>query len=142
MAGELPMNKILPIAVLVLTSLGAARNPQPGLTNLEGHQSNLVATVSFSDGAVRTVTLEGVGCPTGMCSRVAVNARSKQNAPLSKRWLDSISAIQNITQTDALFLFKDGSAQKLSIVPLNRVLYTSMGKIDLSLVHSINFSAK
>ncbi len=58
-----------------LTSFGSARNAEPAPTKLEGDRSNLEVRLSSlrPTGSIRTVTLEGVGCPVAMCSRVAEN---------------------------------------------------------------------
>jgi hypothetical protein len=76
-----------------------------------------------------------------MCSRVAVNTRAKGTGQIEKIWLDSISSIQEITGGEALFVFKDGTQQRLSVVQVNQVLYAAAGagKIDLSRIQSLTF---
>jgi hypothetical protein len=137
------LRRLIPaVAVLgALTGFSVARNAGPALTKLEGHRSNLEARLVFTDGSTRTVTLEGVGCPVAMCSRVAVNTRAKGTGQIEKIWLDSISSIQDITGGEALFVFKDGTQQRLSVVQVNQVLYAAAGagKIDLSRIQSLTF---
>jgi hypothetical protein len=133
---------LIPVVAVVgaLGSSGIPRNPEPAPTKLEGHRSHLEARIVLSDGTIHTVTLEGVGCPVGLCSRVAVNARAQGDARIEKVWLDCIAAIQDITGRDALFVFTDGTQRRLSVVSENRVLYsTGDGKVDLSHVQSLIF---
>ena len=124
-------------------AVGSAQLPS-SVSNMEDHKSSLAARIVLLDGTSRTLTLEGVGCPIDMCSRVVVNSRSPGDAHVTKTWLDRISAIQDITKGDALFMFKDGTEQRLSVVPLNRVLYLinesgRRQKVDLVTVRSVGF---
>jgi hypothetical protein len=95
------------------------------------------------NGTSRTATLEGVGCPASMCSRVVVNSKARGESAVTHTWLDSLASIQDIAKDDALFRFKDGTERRLSVVPLNRVLYvrnrSDMEKLDLSLVKALEF---
>ncbi len=137
------LRQFLPALAIVsaLTSFGSARNAEPALTKLEGHRSNLEVQLVLTDGSIRTVTLEGVGCPVAMCSRVAVNVRAEGKGLIEKIWLDSITSIQDITADGAVFVFKDGTRRRLSVLTVNRVLYVagSAGKTDLSHVRSLTF---
>jgi hypothetical protein len=100
--------------------------------------------LTLLNGTTETVTLEGVGCSTSMCSRVAVASKERGAAVVTKTWLDSIAEIRNITKDDAGVRFKDGAERRLSIVPLNRVLYIqgpkgAAEKMDLARVRSVEF---
>jgi hypothetical protein len=116
-----------------------------------GHLSNLRAKITMPDGSSRSVVVQGVGCIVGMCSRVAVRS-TESSARLAafglhkemSMWLDSLAAIKNVTKSDALFVFKDGSTRQLSIVNGNRFFYFAnahfgSGKIDVMKVRSIEF---
>jgi len=56
------------IGVLCVAVGAGAVNIVP--RSMEGHRSSLKAKLTLSNGTICTVTLEGVGCPLGMCSRV------------------------------------------------------------------------
>jgi hypothetical protein len=97
------------------------------------------------NGHSQTVIVQGVGCDVNMCSRVAIRSKSA-DARLAalglyhemSTWLDSIAAI---TENDALFVFKDGSKRRLSIIDDNRFFYFAdrcfgSGKIDVAKVRS------
>jgi len=94
-------------------------------------------------------TLEGVGCSTSMCSRVVVNSvvvnsKGPGEPGVTHTWLDSLAGIRDIAKDDALFRFKDGTERRMSVVPLNRVLYVrdSSGareKLDLGTVKALEF---
>jgi hypothetical protein len=128
-------------------TFSAARPIDAGL----GHSSNLRAKITVPDGSGRSVVVQGVGCIVSMCSRVVV--RSKESSArlavfgLHKEmstWLDSLAAIKDITKSDALFVFKDGSTRRMSIVNGNRFFYFAngyfgSGKIDVMKVRSIEF---
>ena len=138
----LPVSRMALIGVLCVAGAGAASIAPRSLSNLEGHHSSLRATLTMADGTVRAITLEGVGCPQDMCSRV--KAREEANSI----WLDGLAAVRGISQTagpvTATFKFKDGRERQASIIAANRVLYVqrSFGfteKIDLASVSKIDF---
>jgi len=138
----LPVTRMALIGVLCVVGAGAASIAPRGLSNLEGHRSSLKATLTMADGTVRTVTLEGVGCPQGMCSRV--KAREQANSI----WLDGLASVRGISHTPgpiaATFNLKDGTKRQGSIIAVNRVLYVQrpLGfteKIDLGSVSKIDF---
>jgi hypothetical protein len=125
----------------------AARPVDAGL----GHWSNLRAKITMPDGSSRSVVVQGVGCIVSTCSRVAVRS-TESSARLAafglhkemNTWLDSLAAIKDITKSDALFVFKDGTTRRLSIVDGNRFFYFAnphfgSGKIDVTKVRSIEF---
>jgi hypothetical protein len=129
------MKIIAPLFCLI--AIGAAAvGPQ--------HASSLTVKLTLLNGASRTATLEGVGCSERMCSRVAVNSKARGDAAVTHTWLDSLAGVRDIAQDDALFRFKDGTERRLSVVPLNRVLYLQNAsgaseKLDLSQVKALEF---
>ncbi len=108
------------------------------------HKSSLSAILTMTDGTIRTVTLQGVGCPIGMCSRVRAKDLNANDL-----WLDGLASVSHISQNPdgpvtATFKFKDGEEHQASIVALNRVLYVkgqfgSSKKLDLAVVTKIDF---
>jgi len=87
------------------------------------HRSSLRARVTMGDGSARSITLHGVGCTDGICSRVRAKGTKGDDV-----WLDGLASVRNIShQTSgpvtADFTFKDGVERHMSIVELNRVLY-------------------
>jgi hypothetical protein len=135
--------RVAVIGVLCIAGgAGAASIVPRNLTNLEGHQSSLKAKLTLSDGSVRSVTLEGVGCPLGMCSRV--KAREQANSI----WLDGLASIREISKTagplTATFKFRNGTERQASIIAVNRVLYVQdhfghIEKLDLGSLSKIDF---
>ena len=110
-----------------------------------GHLSGLMAKITMRDGYTRTVKLEGVGCAQSMCSRTAIKAKTHADS-LVRTWLDTLSAIKNTTPTDALFVLKDGTSRRMSLVNGFRVLYlgTRLGgadRLDLAMVKAVEFLA-
>ncbi len=112
-------------------------------TALEGHQSSLRAAVTMMDGSTRKVTLEGVGCPSGMCSRV--KARESKTDSI---WLDGLASVRVLSHdagpVAATFTFKDGTERQAAIMVVNRVLYVQgrfgrTEKLDLGSVTAIRF---
>ena len=142
---------LLVTAVGVLGSVAAAVSASY-LVKGTGHSSNLMAKITMPDGFSRTVVIQGVGCNVSICSRVAVRSKTEASARLTglglhkevSTWLDSLAAIKDITKTDALFVFKDGSARRLSIIDGNRFFYFAnalfgSGKVDVATVRSVEF---
>jgi hypothetical protein len=106
----------------------------------------LVARMTLANGSSRTVSLEGVGCSEAMCSRVAVRSRPEGDSRVTKTWLDTIAAIKDITSDGALFVLKNGTSRRLSVVHDNRFIYFAdqhgaEKKIDLAGIQSIEFLA-
>ena len=61
-----------------------------------------------------------------------------------RTWFDSLAAIKDTTATDALFVLKDGTSQRMSLVNDFRVLYLAarLGgteKLDLAKVKAVEF---
>ena len=108
--------------------------------------ARLVAKMTHADGGSQTIILEGVGCSEALCSRVAVRSKADRDRRVTKTWLDTIAAIRDITSNDAMFVLKDGTARRLSVVHDNRFLYFAdqhggKGKIDIADIRSIEFLA-
>jgi hypothetical protein len=135
----------LAAAVSVIGAVGAVNiTPASSTSEEKLHTSSLSARLTLLNGETRTVALEGVGCTASMCSRVAVTSEKSGDAEITRTWLDSISAIRDVTKDDALFVFRDGTQRRLSVIPLNRVLYIKSRsgfneKIDLAKVRSLEF---
>jgi hypothetical protein len=109
----------------------------------QGHLSGLTARITQRDGITRVVRIEGVGCSASICSRTLIKGKTDPESVV-KTWLDSISVIQEMTSSDALFVLKDGSRRRLYFVGDFRVLYleTRLGiseKLDFALVKSVEF---
>jgi len=108
-----------------------------------GHLLGLLAKITMRDGSIRTFPLEGVGCPLSICSRTAIKTKTATDCLVST-WLDGLAAIKDTTGSDALFLFKDGTSQRMSLITDFRVLYLAsrLGgteKLDLEKVRSVEF---
>src|ERR1041385_9289323 len=107
-------------ALFFVSNAVVARTPD----NDENHRSELRAKLRVADGGVRSVVLQGVGCPESMCSRV--RARNTKAASI---WLDGLASVSHISQdglngpVQATFRFKDGTERTESIAATNRVLY-------------------
>src|SRR5579871_4020506 len=109
-----------------------------------GHRSSLPIRVLMLNGVERTLTLEGVGCPISMCSRVRV-----RNTMAANVWLDGVAGVSSIRDTTsgtvkAIFNFKNGEERQESVVAANRVLYVKDArgrheKLDLANISQISF---
>jgi hypothetical protein len=137
--------KILRIGCIAMVlSIPAFRSGAANLpSQVEGHRSGLMARVTAADGTSRTVRLEGVGCTESMCSRVFIQSKSANGAPL-QTWLDSVASVKDTSENDALFVMRDGTERRLSFVSDFRVLYVSSSngrteKLDLGKIRSIDF---
>lgn len=129
-------------AAISAVGIGAAAQ-RPAETDPH-HLSSLRVRLALLNGASQIVMLEGVGCSSSMCSRVSIDSKGRGEVSITKTWLDSIADIRNITKNDAVFRFKDGAERRLSIVPLNRVLYIqgpsgAAEKLDLAKVKAVEF---
>jgi hypothetical protein len=127
------------IGIAVACGIGSASYT---VGDLESHSSSLRARLTMADGSVRPVTLEGVGCPRGMCSRVKAREFDKVI------WLDGLSSIKNISHTAGAvavtLVYKDGTERHAAVVVSNRVLYLrrSLGQVerlDMGSVDQIDF---
>jgi hypothetical protein len=137
------MKKMI-LTVTVLIVVVGARWAVP--VESKAGQSSIVARMTLANGSSRTVTLEGVGCSKAMCSRVAIQGKASGDSRVTRTWLDTIATIKDISSEDALFVLKNGTARRLSVVHDNRFLYFADqngvgGKIDLAGVKSVEFLA-
>jgi hypothetical protein len=110
-------------------------------------QGTRLVRLGLQDGSSNVVRLDGVGCDESICSRVAVNSRSVGNAIVNRTRFDTIAAIREIADDSAVFVLKDGTARRVSVIPDNRVLYVIAAdghtqKIGLRQVKSIQFDPK
>jgi hypothetical protein len=123
---------------------GISDTPKPSQStsqSAERHASSLPARITLPDGTYRTATLDGVGCTAAICSRVFVEARTDDGS-VSRIWIDRLSAIRDTTASSAVFVMKDGTQQRLSLITDFRVLYLQEGsakpeKLDLSKIRSL-----
>jgi hypothetical protein len=127
------------IGIAVAYGIGSASYT---VGEIEGHSSSLPAKLTMTDGNERRVTLEGVGCPTGMCSRVKAREFDKVI------WLDGLASVRNISHeagaVSVTLAFKDGTERQAQIVVTNRVLYLRQAlgrteKLDMGNVDRIDF---
>lgn len=105
------------------------------------HAAGLTAKITLPDGATRVARLEGVGCSAAICSRVSIKGLSHGDSVIEKR-LQAIGAIKDTNADHALFVFKDGSTARLSLLKDFRVLYLAKPsggteKLDLAHVKSV-----
>ena len=133
---------LFPISFAILG--GTRESSEPDKTE-QGHSSGLTARIVMADGTNRTARLEGVGCTVSICSRVAIEGKSENKSPV-RSWLDAIAEIRDTTANDALFVMKDGTARRLSLMKDFRVLYlatriSGTEKLDLAKVKSVEFLA-
>ena len=113
------------------------------LPDTQGHRSSLRAKATMADGTERTITLEGVGCTSSMCSRVAVSVKT------DSVWLDGLASVRDISadtngSVNAKFNFKDGSKRSASIGTGNRILYVNghfgrFEQLDLGMLTKLEF---
>jgi hypothetical protein len=127
------------IVTLLLIPAAFAMKPEGG----QGHLSGLTARITLPDGTIRMARVEGLGCSAAICSRVAIKGKTEGDS-LVTFWLDSIAAIKDITERDALIVMKNGAGQRVSFVTDFRVLYLgnlfpSPEKVDLGKIKSLEF---
>jgi hypothetical protein len=108
-------------------------------------QAARLVRLDLRDGSSKVVRLDGVGCDVSICSRVAVNSRTVGNVVVNRTRFDTIAAIREISDDSAVFVSKDGSTRRVSVIPDNRVLYVIASdghtqKIGLRQVKSIQFN--
>lgn len=138
------------LSVAVLISLTFAMNGlsdtskynRPIPENAETHAPGSMARLTSTDGTNRTVQLDGFGCTAAICSRVFIKARTTDGA-IARIWIDHLAAIRDIAPNSALFVMKDGTQQRLSLITDFRVLYMDEANtrpprtLDLSKVRSL-----
>jgi hypothetical protein len=131
------------VLALVVLFTGTIATPASTRIALEGHQSSLLVSVTMTDGTCRRITLQGVGCTQGMCSRVHVKDIQTNNV-----WLDGLLSVSDISQNatgpvHAVFTFKNGESRQASVPALNRVLYVGnlfwIRQLDLAKVRRVDF---
>ena len=127
---------VVAVTFLGRVGLGSFSEPTGGE---RGHSSPAKAIVTWPNGDRRTLRFEGVGCAVSMCSRLRIQSKIKGSLAVNDTWLDSVSSIENVTDSDALFHFKDGSAGRLPITLGNRFFYFGNGKIELGKLRSVEF---
>ena len=132
-------------AVLILTAItvhGASGSSKARTDNEpQEHLSGLMANVRFADGTSQTVRINGIGCTESLCSTVLMKAKTETNRVVEV-WFDSIAAIRDIRQNDAVFVGKDSGERRLTFISDFRVLYVSKSdgairKIDLAKIKSL-----
>jgi hypothetical protein len=77
-----------------------------------------------------------------MCSRVRIQSKVKDSTAVNTTWLDSVAAIRDITDQDALFVFKDGTVSRLQILSGNRYLYFANGRAEIGKFESVEFLSR
>src|SRR5438477_8260299 len=122
---KITMIRITCLTVLLLlpitfTTTAMSLDQQTGQDRLPG----LTARITSLDATIRSVQLEGVGCSVSICSRVLVKATTDQGSVVTTP-LDTIAAITDISRDHALFVLKDGTQRRLSLIQDFRVLYVS-----------------
>jgi hypothetical protein len=140
---DVAMKKIVYALVGLIAIAGS---PWAGPKEASAGSARLVARMTMANGGTQTITLEGVGCSEALCSRVAVRSRPEGDSRVTKTWLDTVAAIKDISADGALFVLKNGTSRRLSVVHDNRFIYFAdqrgaEKKIDLAGIQSIEFSA-
>ena len=134
---------MISLALGILSPLAVMRGGSTLSALEQGHGSGLVAKITMPGGAVRTVKLEGIGCPTGMCSRTRIKGKAADDS-LESVWLDAIASIRDSTETHTLLVMKDGTQRRISLVKDFRVLYVKEGsgateKLDVATLKAVQF---
>jgi hypothetical protein len=129
------------LAPVAFTMRGASAPPAVE----QGHLSGMTAKITLPDGATRSVKLEGVGCSASLCSRTAIKGKGEHDS-IVRTWFDTIAAIRDATDSDALFIMRDGTQRRMFLMADFRVLYLAnpsgaTEKLDLARVKSIEFFA-
>jgi hypothetical protein len=106
------------------------------------HTAGMSLKITTRDGSARIVKLEGVGCTLSICSRTMMKAKAERDA-LMKLSLDGIAAIRDTADHDALFVMRDGTQKRLTLVKDFRVLYFADSghseRLGIENVKSIDF---
>jgi hypothetical protein len=66
----------------------------------------------------------------------------KDSTAVNSTWLDSVALIKDITDQDALFVFKDGTVSRLPIISGNRYLYFANGRAEIGKFESVEFLSR
>ena len=135
------------VALIPVLTVAGANESSPkkdsGRLASHGHQSGLMARVIFLDGTDRVIKLDGVGCSESMCSRVFIRSTGEGGEPL-RTWFDSIASVQHSSANDALLVMRNGTEQRITLVPDFRVFYVSNSagrqeRLDLARIRSLEF---
>jgi hypothetical protein len=131
-------------AIGVVCLIGTAGIARTNPHDDPAHKSFLRAKITMADGSGRTVTVQGVGCPATMCSRVRARDVHAEDV-----WLDGIASVSEISRAPegpvtARCKFKDGTERQTAIVATNRVLYIEgrfgrTERVDLASLTEIEF---
>jgi hypothetical protein len=150
-------NKRHCVAVLLAMTLLAshAYGEGPKVVKKDGHVSPLTAKVTFADRTTRTVTVLGIGQPSPDTTAYYTHVfkGTGQGNSAVTLWLDTIRAIREPSETDALFVMKSGDQRRLSWIneygmggPTFRlralVVFNQDGppeKIDLAALKAVEF---
>lgn len=140
------MRTFMTSAVLATILTAMPMYAERGASSEHGEHAAQLIRLNLRDGSSQIVTLDGVGCDETICSRVAVNARSLGNVITNRTRFADIAAIRDISEATSTFVFKDGTTQRLSVVPDNRVLYVfdanhRAQKISLQRLACVEFDA-
>ena len=130
------------VGVGFLGSVGLTSFSQPRTPSDRDHSSPAIARVTWPNGNTRTLRFEGVGCAVSMCSRVRIQSKVVDSTAVNSTWLDSAASIKDITDQDALFVFKDGTVSRLPIISGNRYLYFANGKAEIGKFDSVEFLSR
>src|SRR5712692_5387952 len=96
---KLRIGLLIVASVGIIGRLGAGSNAAPPQASaLDGHASPAIARITLSDGSVRTVAFDGLGCSAGMCSRHVLRGAAKGDAFADNTWLDTVAAIKNTSE--------------------------------------------
>ena len=132
-------------AALVATPAPGSNRPASEASPDRRSVSLRIVRLTLTDGSTRTVALEGVGCRESICSRVVVDSHTHGASGPTSTDLDTVSAITNIREGTARFVFRDGTMKQQSVVPWNRVLYVrgdaGPERIDLARLEAVEFLA-
>jgi hypothetical protein len=132
---------LLIVATLTLQGASGPSSRTNGNSSQE-HIPGLTAKVTLANGATEIVRIDGIGCTESMCSMLLTKAKTAGNTVV-EIWFDSIAAIRDIRQNDAVFVTKDGAERRLTFISDFRVLYVSNGdgakkKIDLAKIKALD----
>lgn len=139
------------IAISVVSTAALLIVPLHVVSGAPGKESTAQGTclvrLGLHDGSSKVVRLDGVGCDEWIYYRVAVNSRAVGNVIINRTRFDTIAAIREIADDSAVFVLKDGTTRRVSVIPDNRVLYVSAAdgrtqKIGMRQVQSIDFNPK
>src|SRR5438093_327329 len=126
------MKHLLSIGALAAVLGNAALSQNTSSQDAAARTAKLI----LLDGTTRTVELRGVGCSTTMCSRTVIKSKSGHGTAQDTS-LDQVAAIRETSGGGALFVMKDGTSRRLSVVQDNRVLYFNDVKVELGKIKEL-----